>query len=279
MPEGPEIRREADEIEKSISGKPLKKIYFKFERLKEFEPVLVGSALLFVQTVGKGFVLHFDCGLSFYGHNQLYGKWRVGSQIPGECDIGKRELRASFEAEGAGAYLFSASEMEVIPTEEVLEIPFIKRNNGFDVLGRDCNEVEVLDFIDNPKFQKKSLAALLLDQKFILGMGNYLRSEVLFCARINPESRLMDLNLEQKGELSLWTIEIMKRAYRHKGVTNDLKREQKLKSQGIDYESRRFFVFDREDKNCYECGSIIKRIEKSGRRLYFCPNCQKNQKK
>ena len=275
MPEGPEIRREADEIEKAISGKPLKKIYFKFERLKKFESILEGSALLFVQTVGKGFVLHFDCGLSFYGHNQLYGKWKAGSQIPDEADIGKRELRASFEVQSAGAYLFSASEMEVVPTEEVLDIPFIKRNNGFDVLGRDCRAKEVLDFINGPKFQKKSLAALLLDQKFILGMGNYLRSEVLFCARINPESRPMDLNFEQKRDLSFWIIEIMKRAYERKGVTNDLKREQKLKSEGVDYESRRFFVFDREDKNCYECDSIIKRIEKSGRRLYFCPNCQK----
>ena len=50
--------------------------------------------------------------LSFYGHNQLYGKWLVVSQIPGESEIGKRELRASFEVQGAGAYLFSASEME-----------------------------------------------------------------------------------------------------------------------------------------------------------------------
>lgn len=274
MPEGPEIRREADEIEKTISGKPLKKIYFKFERLKEFESILEDSALLFVQTVGKGFVLHFDCGLSFYGHNQLYGKWKVGSQIPGGADIGKRELRASFEVQGAGAYLFSASEMEVVPTEEVLDIPFIKRNNGFDVLGRDCRAKEVLDFINDPNFQKKSLAALLLDQKFILGMGNYLRSEVLFCARISPESRLMDLDNERKNQLSIWIIEIMKRAYQHNGVTNDLKREQQLKSQGADFESRRFFVFDREDKNCYECNSKIKRVEKSGRRLYFCPKCQ-----
>ncbi|MAW06970.1 MAG: endonuclease VIII [Halobacteriovoraceae bacterium] len=275
MPEGPEIRREADEIEKAISGKSLKKTFFKFERLKEFESVLEGSALLFVQTVGKGFVLHFDCGLSFYGHNQLYGKWLVASQIPGESEIGKRELRASFEVQGAGAYLFSASEMEIVATEEVLDIPFIKRNNGFDILGRDCTTFEVLEFITNSKFQKKSLAALLLDQKFILGMGNYLRSEVLFCSGVNPESRLMDLNLEQKRDLSFWLIEIMNRAYQHKGVTNDLQRERILKSKGIDFESRRFFVFDREDKNCYECNSKIRRIEKSGRRLYFCPKCQK----
>ena len=93
--------------------------------------------------------------LSFYGHNQLYGKWLVASQIPGESEIGKRELRASFEVQGAGAYLFSASEMEIVATEEVLDIPFIKRNNGFDILGRDCTTFEVLEFITNSKFQKK----------------------------------------------------------------------------------------------------------------------------
>lgn len=275
MPEGPEIRREADEIEKSIEGKALTKVYFKFDRLKEFESVLERSSLLFVQTIGKGFVLHFDCGLSFYGHNQLYGKWVVGSQIPDSGAVGGRELRASFETSNSGAYLYSASEMEIVPTEDVPKIPFIYRNNGFDILGRDCTVDEVASFISHPKFQKKSLSGLLLDQKFILGMGNYLRSEVLFCSGIHPDSRLMDLDQKKITQLSFWIIEIMKRAYVHKGITNDPKREKKLKAKGFDFESRRFFVFDREGKNCYECQSVIQRIEKSGRRLYYCPSCQK----
>ena len=58
--------------------------------------------------------------------------------------------------------------------------------------------------------------------------------------------------------MSFWLIEIMNRAYQHKGVTNDLQRERILKSKGIDFESRRFFVFDKEDKNCYECNSKIR---------------------
>ena len=67
MPEGPEIRREADEIEQSISGKPLKKVYFKFEYLKEYELILEGSTLLFVQTVEKALFCILIVGLVFMG--------------------------------------------------------------------------------------------------------------------------------------------------------------------------------------------------------------------
>ena len=275
MPEGPEIRQVADRIEKAISGKPLKHVYFKFEHLKKFEPAFKGASLLFVQTVGKGFLLHFDCGLSFYGHNQLYGKWFITPQIPEDSLVGKRELRASFETNISGAFLYSASEMQVVPTENVLEIPFIQRNNGLDILGTSYSTSDIFEYISQKKFSQKSLSSLLLDQKFILGMGNYLRSEVLFCAGISPEAKLIDLDNQERKNLSFWINEIMRRSYLKNGVTNDLKREQRLKSEGVDFESRRFFVFDREGKSCYECRSVIKRIEKSGRRLYFCPGCQK----
>ena len=37
MPEGPEIRRAADKLEKAIVGQPLRAVEFAFARLKPFE--------------------------------------------------------------------------------------------------------------------------------------------------------------------------------------------------------------------------------------------------
>ena len=97
------------------------------------------------------------------------------------------------------ASLYSSSEVDIFPTEETPMVPFIQRNNGLDILNSNISEAEFLIILKNfPK--KKALSALLLDQKFILGMGNYLRSEVLFESRINPFFKLGDLSEEMIQE-------------------------------------------------------------------------------
>ena len=40
-----------------------------------------------------------------------------------------------------------------------------------------------------PAFRKRSLGSLYLDQRFLAGNGNYLRSEILWAARLNPERK------------------------------------------------------------------------------------------
>ena len=271
MPEGPEIRREADQIPDTLGNAPLKEVFFKFDHLKYAEDLLSDSKLLFVQTVGKGFLLHFDCGLSIYGHNQLYGKWMFSPVIP---DTG-RDLRLMLKSEGNYALLYSASEIQVLPTEQVPDIPFVKNNCGLDILNDRPSDEEVLSFITQERFALKSLSGLLLDQKFILGMGNYLRSEVLFLARIHPDKKIGELSKQKKHALAHFINKVITQAYEHKGVTNDLSRAREMKKRKFFFEDYRFWVFNREKAQCYHCQSTIKRIEKNTRRLYFCSKCQR----
>ena len=271
MPEGPEIRREADQIQDTLGDAPLKEVFFKFEHLKYAQNVLEGSRLLFVQTVGKGFLLHFDCGFSIYGHNQLYGKWMFAPKVP---ESG-RDLRLLLRSDGGFALLYSASEIQFLPTEDVLEIPFVKNNSGLDVLNNRPSKEETLEYLSQSKFTQKGLSGLLLDQKFVLGMGNYLRSEVLFLAKIHPDKKIADLSSDKKKALALFINKVMVQAYEHEGVTNDLARATQMKKRKFFYEDYRFWVFNRENAPCYYCQSTIKRIEKNTRRLYFCPKCQR----
>ena len=271
MPEGPEIRREADQIQDALGNNELSEIFFKFDHLKPAEKILKGAKLLFVQTVGKGFILHFDCGYSIYGHNQLYGKWMFAPSIP---ESG-RDLRLMLKSQGKYALLYSASEIQFLPTEDVLDIPFVKNNSGLDVLNSRPSDEDTLAYISQNKFQSKSLAALLLDQKFILGMGNYLRSEVLFLSRIHPNAKIADLDIKKLKALARYINLVMIQAYEHKGITNDLERAKKMKLRKFFFEDYRFWVFNRENATCYTCKTSIKRIEKNSRRLYYCPKCQK----
>ena len=77
MPEGPEIRRAADSLEKAIQGKPLTEAWFAFEHLKPWEAELAGQHVDRIETRGKALLTHFSGGMTLYSHNQLYGVWRV----------------------------------------------------------------------------------------------------------------------------------------------------------------------------------------------------------
>lgn len=76
MPEGPEIRRAADNLEAAIKGKPLTDVWFAFAQLKPYESQLTGQLVTRIETRGKALLTHFSNGLTLYSHNQLYGVWR-----------------------------------------------------------------------------------------------------------------------------------------------------------------------------------------------------------
>ncbi len=45
MPEGPEIRRAADQLAAAMVGKPLTEVWFAFPALKTYEPALMGETI------------------------------------------------------------------------------------------------------------------------------------------------------------------------------------------------------------------------------------------
>ena len=77
MPEGPEIRRAADEIAAAIAGRIAGEVFFAFEQLKPYEEILSGRRVSAVEAKGKAVLIHFANGYTIYSHNQLYGKWLI----------------------------------------------------------------------------------------------------------------------------------------------------------------------------------------------------------
>jgi len=60
---------------------------------------------------------------------------------------------------------------------------------GFDPLQENITPAQFLAHIG--KFHpNKKIGELLLDQRFISGVGNYLRADILYCAKIHPESEI-----------------------------------------------------------------------------------------
>lgn len=271
VPEGPEIRLAADRVAKAIVGRPLREVWFANEALEASAQLLSGSTVLEVTTVGKAMVTHFSCDLSVYSHNQLYGRWYVVG--PGKTPRTNRQLRWAVHTKEGSALLYSASDISVWATDKIQEHPFLAKA-GIDVLAQDPSVDEMVEYLKGTPFSRRALGGLLLDQRFVAGIGNYLRSEILFEARLRPERKLGSLSAQELRKLAAAICLMITRAYQTRGITNDPDMVSTLKAQGLTRSKYRHHVFGSKNGACFTCQGKVEQHEVAGRRLYLCPGCQ-----
>ena len=271
MPEGPEIRRAADTIAAALVDREITSARFGLPRLRRHARSFVGRRVIDIETRGKAMLTHFDHGQSIYSHNQLYGVWRVvaGHRLPET----NRSLRLLLQTETHSAILYSASDISVWQTEQLAAHPFLSRL-GPDIMDPGLTWRDVSLRLAEPPFSERELAALYLDQAFLAGNGNYLRSEILFDAGLHPRRRPSTLSRGELGRLARSTLAISRRSYDTGGITLAPRLARQLVKQGLEREWRRFYVFGRSGRPCYHCGTPINRSEANSRRLYHCPTCQ-----
>ncbi|WP_034943557.1 endonuclease VIII [Erwinia oleae] len=263
MPEGPEIRRAADKLEKAIKGKTLTEVWFAFPALKNYEASLLGEQVDAIETRGKAILTHFSNGLTLYSHNQLYGVWRVVNS--GKQPESNRILRVKLAAADNTILLYSASDIDMLDRDALAAHPFLLRV-GPDVLDMSLTVEQVAERLLSPRFRRRQFSGLLLDQAFLAGLGNYLRVEILWQAGLAARHRAMDLTPEQVEQLAGALLRIPRLSYQTRGRVNDKKHHGALFS---------FRVFHRQGKPCERCGGIIEKTTLSSRPFYWCPGCQK----
>ena len=186
MPEGPEIRRAADRIADVLVGRQIERVSFAFAELQPFEKQLRGSVVDAVDTRGKAMLTRFDNDLTLYSHNQLYGRWFTVKR--GDLPETRRSLRVALHTNAHSALLYSASDIDVLTAGQLQSHPFLARL-GPDVLDEGLLAETIVQRLGQQRFMRRSLAALYLDQSFLAGLGNYLRSEILFGAGLHPKLR------------------------------------------------------------------------------------------
>jgi endonuclease-8 len=273
MPEGPEIRRAADRVSRVLVGKPIVDARLHLPGLTKFARRLTGQTVTAVDTRGKAMLTRFDNGLTLYSHNQLYGRWYTVKRP--RMPQTNRQLRVELHTSTHSALLYSASDIDVLTEEQLTSHSFLERI-GPDVMDRRLNAGDVRRRLESPRFAKRATGSLFIDQSFIAGLGNYLRSEILFVAGIHPSRRPSDLEAAELERLGTQTIRIARRSYRTRGVTVAPSLDRELKQQGWSFGERRFYVFGRDGLGCHECDNMIERVTVSGRNLFLCPFCQAN---
>ena len=270
MPEGPEIRRAADRLAEAVVGRPLVSAWFAFPALRRHAKTLPGRRVRAIEPHGKALLTRFDHGWTLYSHNQLYGVWKV-------CDAGERpdttrSLRVALETAERAILLYSASDVAMWRDEDLAGHPFLSRL-GPDVLAPGLDAAAVDARLRDPRFARRTLDALLLDQGFLAGMGNYLRAEVLFEAGIAPGRRPADLSVDERARLARALLDVPRDSYRTRGIApaRGMRRDYLADAPG----GFRFHVFDREGEPCTRCSAPIERSTSAGRRMYACPPCQR----
>lgn len=271
MPEGPETRRAAMRIDKVLRGREAEIVDFAQPHLRRYGSVLSGQQIDWVSSRGKALLTRFSSGLTLYSHNQLYGRWYIvrRDQLPAT----NRTLRVAIHTATQSALLYSASDIEVL-TPETLPLQKYLARLGPDALDDRVHWRDIVALLESPQFRRRTLAALYLDQGFVAGIGNYLRSEILFEARVNPFDRPCDLTRGQLGRLARATLDLTRQSLATAGITNKPSRVARARRAGLSRRHYRFAIFDRQGDACFGCKNPVQRLDVSGRRIYMCITCQ-----
>ena len=94
------------------------------------------------------------------------------------------------------ALLYSASDIDVLDLDAERAHPFLSRLAP-DILSQAPSVEDLAARLTQPRYERRQLGAVLLDQGFVAGLGNYLRAEILFEARVQPRRRAADLEDEE----------------------------------------------------------------------------------
>ena len=268
MPEGPEIYRAARDVHAAVAGQPIQ-VALLHPALAPRTKSLKSATITRVHARSKAMLTEFSNGAVLYSHNQLYGEWRIHALGEALLD---RQKRLVMTTKSHRVVLYSATDFAWLRAGQEHLHPYIARL-GPEVLADGMTPAILAKRLAG--FPRRNLATALLDQGVLAGLGNYLRADILFVARLSPQLRVGDLSATQLKTLAKVIHQLTWRSLRHDGVLTPTRDYKRLRAQGDSYEAARFYVFDREGLPCRVCSTPIARSTMGGRGVFFCPECQK----
>jgi formamidopyrimidine-DNA glycosylase len=211
-----------------------------------------------VRRHGKFIVLELDQGILSI-HLGMTGKLLMDAQ-PG------RHARAIFELdEGLLVY------------DDIRHFGRIEWSPGLldraAQLGPDALDIPLHDFLNVLKKRNARLKSLLMNQRFLRGMGNIYTDEALFQARIHPRAIASSLSKERATRLHSAMVDILTAAIRLKGssISDYVDAAGERGSFQLQHQ-----VYGRAGEPCAICGTPIRRIVMSQRGTHYCPKCQRS---
>ena len=129
-------------------------------------------------------------------------------------------------------------------------------------------------FLQFKKDKSRTIKDLLIDQKFVSGIGNIYASEILFLSKVNPQKKIKLLTSKECIQIISNSRKVLSNAIDKGGSSiRDFKNTNGIKGGYQDS----FRVYQREGMNCkrQNCTGKIKKKVITNRSTFFCDFCQK----
>ncbi|MCW3042588.1 MAG: DNA-(apurinic or apyrimidinic site) lyase [Actinobacteria bacterium] len=282
MPELPEVEVIRRDLEKEVVGREIRsvevrntknamRVIRRHRRRRDLEDPLAGATVTAVDRRGKYLVfhLHADADLALVVHLGMSGQLLQSAAGAGY----ENHTHVVLDLVGGGQLRFvdprTFGEMFVTTTGEDGEVKELRRL-GLDPLEDQLTWQHFSKFLSDHKMKLKSL---LMDQRFVAGIGNIYSDEILYLAGLHPSRACDTLSDTEVRRLYRAMQEVLQEAIRHRGTSADDEQYRDLYGAAGDHRSF-LQVYQREGQPCRRCRTAIERGRWSNRSTYFCPKCQ-----
>jgi formamidopyrimidine-DNA glycosylase len=278
MPELPEVEVLRRDLDKEVVGRKIKSVEVtgtrsvrRHKNKKEFIALLEGRKIVSVQRRGKYLIFRLDGPEALVAHLGMSGQL-LRAKTAREKAPKHTHVVITFTQGGLLRFVDPRTfgEMFVTKYDEIdeqveelahLGIDPLETAMSWDLFGRMLAE------------KKTRLKNLLMDQKFMAGIGNVYSDEILFNAGLRWDRMSDSLSQQEVRRLYRAISETLQEAVKYRG--SSLADEQYVDLFGKPGEFQQYHqVYDKEGQSCQRCRRPIHRARFSNRSTFYCEACQ-----
>ncbi|WP_242371894.1 Fpg/Nei family DNA glycosylase [Anaeromyxobacter sp. SG26] len=273
MPEGDTIHRAASNLHRALAGETVVRfetVLPPLARVDADRPI-AGRTVEGVSARGKHLLVRFSGDLWLRSHLRMNGSWHL--YRPGERWRRPRDaMRVLVETRPWLAVGFDLPVAELLDARGLARQPDLARL-GPDLLAPDFDAAEAERRLRARP--AREVGEALLDQGALAGVGNELKSEILFLAGVDPYRTVASLSAAELAALVTVARRVLLEAVAPYGASAPTWLGGR-RTTGRSNPDERLFVYGRAGEPCRRCGAAI-RLGRQGpgaRVTYHCPRCQ-----
>jgi endonuclease-8 len=273
MPEGDTIFRAARTLHRALAGKAIVRFESAFPALNRIDDdhPIAGRTVESVSSRGKHLLIALSGDLVLRTHMRMNGSWHI--YRPGErWRRPERDMRVLVAAADIIAVGFNIPVAEFLSRADLARHAQLARL-GPDLAAGDFDREEALRRLR--ALADAPIADALLDQRAVAGIGNVLKSEVLFVSGVDPFAAVRRLPDETMARIVDEGRRLMKMNVLDRTATLSAAIGRRTTGSLNPFEN--LWVYGRGGRPCRKCGTPIqsRHTGTAARLTYWCPTCQK----
>jgi len=278
MPELPEVETIRRDLEKEVLGRRIKHVEVtgaravrRHESAAEFASLIEGKKITAIGRRGKYLLLRLDGPDVLVIHLGMSGQLL---RAKSSREALERHTHVVFTFTQGGQLRFvdprTFGEMFVATGDDVeRQVPDLA-HLGLDPID---DVISWSRFGERLRSRHTKLKTLLMDQRFLAGIGNIYADEILWGAGLRYDRSSETLSSQEIRRLARSMSETLQAAIKHRGSSLADEQYRDLFGEVGDFQNHHQ-VYGREGKACPRCRSPIVRIRTQGRSTFMCERCQ-----